>query len=182
MPNPPQVTIPHLASAKTQLRKHMRERLTNAQHSSDSACTALGDWLSARPALHTVAVYSALAGEVDLTRTILAHPALLWVYPKVTDHHLSFHRGPHLSPGAFGILEPDASSPEIPIREIDAFLCPGLAFTTSGHRLGRGRGFYDRVLALARPDSLKLGICFDFQLVPDTYSEPHDIPMDQVIC
>lgn len=159
----------------------MRERLRTAQPSSDSACAALADWLASHPALRTVAVYSALPGEVDLSKTLHAHPEFVWAYPKVTGDQLSFHAASHLAPGSFGILEPHADSPEIPIAEIDAFICPGLAFAANGDRLGRGRGFYDRMLAHARPDALKLGICFDFQLVPETFPEPHDIQMNQVI-
>lgn len=159
----------------------MRERLRDAPPSSDSACAALGGWLAAHPALHTVAGYSALPGEVDLSQTIQAHPDLVWVYPRVTGDHLSFHLGSNLTVGSFGILEPDANSPEIPIGDIDAFLCPGLGFTLDGDRLGRGCGFYDRTLARARSDAFRLGICFRSQLVPDTYSESHDIRMNEVI-
>ena len=159
----------------------MRETLRAAQPSSEPACAALSRWLAAHPALRTVAVYSPLAGEVDLSKTIHARADLAWVYPKITGHHLSFHPGGNLVPGPFGILEPDADAPEIPIREIDAFLCPGLAFDPRGGRLGRGRGFYDRMLAHSRPDALKLGICFPFQLIPDTFSEPHDVRMNEVV-
>jgi 5-formyltetrahydrofolate cyclo-ligase len=141
----------------------------------------LAKWLLARPALRTVAIYSALAGEVDLTALRHHHPQLNWVYPKVGGHHLTFHPGDRLQPGAHGILEPAEGSPEVPLDQIDAFFCPGLAFDKSGHRLGRGRGFYDRLLAQARPDALKIGVCFPFQIVPNTFPEPHDVIMDEVI-
>lgn len=159
----------------------MREMLRAAQPRSEQACAALGHWLAAHPDLRTLAVYSPLAAEVDLSKIIHTRPDLAWVYPKITGHHLSFHHGGNLVPGPFGILEPSADSLEIPICEIDAFLCPGLAFDAKGGRLGRGRGYYDRMLARARPDALKLGVCFPFQLVPDTFSELHDVPMDAVI-
>lgn len=159
----------------------MREMLRAEQLSSEQACAALDHWLAAHPDLRTVAAYSALAGEVDFSKIIHAWPDLAWVHPRISGHHLSFHHGENFVRGPFGILEPDADSLEIPICEIDAFLCPGLAFDAKGGRLGRGRGFYDRVLARARPDALKLGVCFHFQLVPDTFSEPHDVPMDAVI-
>ncbi len=159
----------------------MREKLRDVLPSSHRATAALIRWLAAHPTLRTVAAYSSLPGEVDLSEPILGRPDLFWVYPKITDDRLSFHHGRNLTRGSFGILEPHANTPEIPIGKIDAFLCPGLAFDPNGGRLGRGRGYYDRVLACARPDALKIGICFDFQLVPDTFSEPHDIPMDEVI-
>lgn len=160
----------------------MRRALRDFSGSSTPACAALEQWLLSHPGLRTIAVYSPLPGEVDLSAVILSRPDLKWIYPKVSGHHLTFHSGDDHRPGAFGILEPHHDSPEVPLQEIDAIICPGLAFDTNGGRLGRGRGFYDRLLAQARPDSLKIGIGFDFQLVPDTFPEPHDIPMDEVIC
>jgi len=159
----------------------MRRLLREHPHDSKSACEALHTWLLAHPDLFTVAVFSPLPGEVDLSATILRHPGIRWLYPKVIGHHLTFHSGEFLFPGAFDILEPHPDSPEIPVQEIDAFLCPGLAFDRNGGRLGRGRGFYDRVLANARADAFKIGICHPFQLVEDTFPEAHDIPMDAVI-
>ncbi len=159
----------------------MRRALREFDGRSVPACAALEKWLLSHPALRTIAIYSPLPGEADLSTVIRLHPDILWVYPKVSGHHLTFHSGNDHRPGAFGILEPHHESPEVPLQEIDAFICPGLAFDKSGGRLGRGRGFYDRLLAQTRPDALKIGICFEFQLVPDTFSEPHDIAMDDVL-
>ena len=159
----------------------MRRSLREYDGSSAPACAALEKWLLAHPALRTIAIYSPLPGEVDLAAVIRARPDLTWVYPKISGHHLTFHSGHSLQPGPFHLLEPAANSPEVPLQQIDAFICPGLAFDKSGGRLGRGRGFYDRLLAQARPGALKIGVCFEFQLVPNTYSEPHDIAMDAVL-
>lgn len=169
------------ATAKSALRKQMRQMLCAHGPEADGVSTMLDRWLAAHPERRTIAVYSPLPGEIDLSQTLLAHPDRRWVFPRVADHDLTFHTGGHLTPGAFGILEPAAGSPEVPVLEIDAFLCPGLAFDRRGGRLGRGRGFYDRLLARVRPDALKLGICHTFQIVADTFPEPHDIPMDGLI-
>jgi 5-formyltetrahydrofolate cyclo-ligase len=159
----------------------MRRLLRERQPASDQACAALQTWLLAHPALRTIAVYSPLPGEVDLSPVLTRLPEIDWVYPKIIGHHLTFHAGDRLLPGAHGILEPHADTPEIPLGKIDAFICPGLAFDPRGGRLGRGRGFYDRMLANARPDAIKLGVCFEIQWVADTFPEPHDILMDRVI-
>ena len=59
-------------------------------------------------------------------------------------------------------------------------LVPGMAFDAAGHRLGRGRGYYDRFLA-AHPYIYKIGVCFDFQKVPEVPVDEFDIPVDDVI-
>lgn len=179
------MAIPEPAPGKPQLRKHMRQLLCGLDPASDKANTALSQWLRDRPALRTIALYHPLAGEVDFTATYQNLPDLTWVYPKVSGEELSFHAikdlATELSAGAFGILEPTDGLPPIPIGAIDAFICPGLAFDPRGGRLGRGRGFYDRMLALARADALKVGACYAAQYVEDTHTEAHDVHMDHVI-
>ena len=165
----------------------MKMRQAMLAHSRDSGplCDAAFHWLADHSFLQVIAVFAALPGEPDLTELVASHPDRKWVYPKVVGEHLAFHvvedPAADLSPGAFGILEPVTGLPEIPIGEIDAFICPGLAFDAKGGRLGRGRGFYDRMLSMARPGAVRVGICFDHQLVPDTFPEAHDVMMDQVI-
>ncbi len=159
----------------------MRRTLTTLSTSSDAACAAMDTWLQTHPDLRTIAVYAALPGEVDLSEMIRRHPDRRWVYPKITGLDLTFHTGENLIPGPFQIFEPAPGSPTVPLPEIDAFLCPGLAFDHDGGRLGRGRGYYDRTLANARPDALKIGICFPCQIVPNTFPESHDIAMDEII-
>ena len=164
----------------------MRQSLRTMDAGSGVARTDLDQWLDQHSATQTIAVYSPLPGEVDLLPIIHRYPDRCWVYPKIRGLELTFHevKNPDtdLLPGAFRILEPRDELPEVPITHVDAFLCPGLAFDPNGGRLGRGRGFYDRILAKARPDAVKIGICFKEQMVSDTFSEPHDVRMDKVIC
>ena len=163
----------------------MRQHLRGLNESSQPVCDALSQWLGQHPGIKTIAVFSALPGEVNLLDFVARHPEITWVYPRVDGHTLLFHvitdPATELTPGSFGIMESSSSHPLIPEDEIDAFICPGLAFDQKGGRLGRGKGFYDRILANARPDALKIGVCFPSQVVPDTFSEPHDIHMDAVL-
>jgi 5-formyltetrahydrofolate cyclo-ligase len=85
-----------------------------------------------------------------------------------------------LSSGAFGILEPAAGSPLLAAAEVDLVLVPGLAFDVHGHRIGYGRAFYDHLLP-SMPRAFRVGVAYDFQLVPELPSEPHDIPMHCVV-
>ncbi len=84
--------------------------------------------------------------------------------------------------GAFDIEEPckelqKSSNPE----EIELFLVPGIAFGESGERLGRGKGFYDKLLN-SYPEAFKIGVSFDFQVFKEPIPQQnHDIRMDMLI-
>ncbi len=95
---------------------------------------------------------------------------------RVTD----FPRG--FAPGAFGILEPQPEIyPDVVLApEIDLTFVPGLAFDRAGHRLGYGKGYYDRLLAQS-PKCVKIGLGFSFQIVERLPSESHDIRLDGVV-
>ena len=64
---------------------------------------------------------------------------------------------------------------------IDLILVPGLAFSQDKHRLGRGGGFFDRLLAGRGEKAYKLAICFSFQVLEIVPVEGHDIVMDKVV-
>ena len=81
--------------------------------------------------------------------------------------------------GEFGIREPAAKCAEIPFSKFDLVLVPGVAFDLRGHRLGRGRGFYDRLLAEVR--GAKCGVAFDEQLTSEVPAETLDIPVDFIL-
>jgi 5-formyltetrahydrofolate cyclo-ligase len=81
--------------------------------------------------------------------------------------------------GQFGIREPSASCAEIPLKEIDLILVPGIAFDLHGRRLGRGKGFYDRLLEKVR--GLKIGVALDEQIAGKIPVEAHDVRMDFIL-
>lgn len=156
-----------------------------APQDSGAVRAAVCRWLAARPALQTVASYAPLAEEVDLLPLLAWDPGRRWVFPRVCGDHLALHEvrdaNNDLQQGAFAIREPSPALPVVPICDVDVFLCPGLAFDPIGGRLGRGRGYYDRMLAHARSGTLKVGICHPIQRVPDTFPQAHDVFMDVVI-
>jgi 5-formyltetrahydrofolate cyclo-ligase len=179
------VTIPN-STHKKQLRTAIRSLLRDAPAGSASVCDEVRKWLAERPGLRTVALYAALPEEVDLLPLLAWDPGRCWVFPRVSGPVLEFHqvRNPALDfviAPPLGLREPAFNLPLVPVTAVDVFLCPGLAFDARGGRLGRGRGYYDQTLAMARPDALKVGVCHRFQYVPEVFSEPHDMPMDLVI-
>ena len=84
-----------------------------------------------------------------------------------------------ISTGYFGIREPASNCPEIPLEKFDLILVPGVAFDWNGNRLGRGRGFYDRLLA--KTSGLKCGVGHDFQLIGKVPAEPHDAKVNFIV-
>ena len=75
---------------------------------------------------------------------------------------------------------PEDDPPPDPLT-IDVVIVPGTAFTTDGHRLGQGGGWYDRFLQTVRPDCVTIGVAFSPQIVAELPTEPHDVPVHIVI-
>ena len=130
-----------------------------------------------------VALYHALPGEVQTAAFIerwYQQKHLFLPLVAGDDLRLLRYSGPEsLQKGAFGIWEPKPNGEEAEKGRIDLIIVPGVAFDRQCHRLGRGRGFYDRLLSLM--DAQKVGICFDFQLVASVPVESFDRPMDHVV-
>ncbi len=80
--------------------------------------------------------------------------------------------------GSFNILEPVGENLS-DLSEIDLAIIPGMAFTCKGLRMGRGRGFYDRLLPQLK--CRKIGVCFDCQIVESLPLDPWDAPLDGVV-
>jgi len=105
------------------------------------------------------------------------------VLPVVTDHEnielRIFHNPSEMKYGAYNIMEPTGKVFDR-YEEIDVAVIPGMAFDNDCHRLGRGKGYYDRFLKKV-PSVYKIGICFNFQKVEHVPSSEHDVDMDEII-
>ena len=84
-----------------------------------------------------------------------------------------------LALGHCGIREPALACYTWPLNELDLVLVPALGLDPSGHRLGRGKGYYDRLLAVT--SGVKCGIVFDSQVQPAIPAEAHDIQLDCIL-
>ncbi len=133
----------------------------------------------------TLLLYSALQDEVPTQSLLdeLVAQGKTVLLPRVvsdTDMELRQYTGlQDLQVGAFGILEPTGKL-FTDYEKIDVAVVPGMAFDKEGHRLGRGKGYYDRFLRLL-PKTYKIGICFLWQLVDNVPTDEHDILMDQIM-
>ncbi len=170
--------------SKPALRRVLRASLPSAEAQAEQSMAireALRDWLAHRPE-KIIASFSAIPGEPSLLALIAAFPDKQWALPRIDGDSLVFHFATAAGlnghqPGLFGIREPAADSAVCLIETIGIFLCPGMAFTSCGKRLGRGKGYYDRTLPHAGGESLRVGVCFREQLHPELPVDPHDMPM-----
>lgn len=105
--------------------------------------------------------------------------------PRVEGEKLIFHRLASLAelkPGSHGAREPEADeATRISPTDATAVLVPGVAFDSCGARLGRGGGFYDRLLAHPHFAARRIAVCFACQLVERVPVETHDIEVDEIV-
>ena len=142
--------------------------------------------LEAHPAFRaaeTVLLYHSLPDEVDthafIRRWCTQKRILLPVVERDGLTLRDYRVNSELQTGQFGIMEP--SGPNfVDYASIDLAVVPGVAFDPQGHRLGRGKGYYDRLLPRLT-EAYKIGICFGYQLVNHVPAEAHDICMDEII-
>ena len=172
-------------TTKQELRQAIRRQ--KQMFSGDDASEALRQ-LRQHPRLinaDTLLLYSALQDEVPTQSLLdeLVAQGKTVLLPRVvsdTDMELRQYTGlQDLQVGAFGILEPTGKL-FTDYEKIDVAVVPGMAFDKEGHRLGRGKGYYDRFLRLL-PKTYKIGICFSWQLVDNVPTDEHDILMDQIM-
>lgn len=130
------------------------------------------------------AFYHAIPGEVqtkDFIEKWYREKKILLPLIVGNDLKLLHYQGKDsLQTGQFGILEPCPSCcPEVTEKEIDCIIVPGIAFDRRHNRMGRGKGYYDRLLnTVAAP---KIGLCFHFQLRDEVPVDTFDQPMDYIV-
>lgn len=199
---------------KQELRKEIRNR--KRQFSQDQlgelSLSAISK-LRKHPkvmAAHTLLLYYSLPDEVNTHEWIDELVAegkrvLLPVVVNDKDMVIREYTGKHdLAEGSFHIMEPIGKLfPEEKYPEIEVAIIPGMSFDDGGHRLGRGKGYYDRFLTKLRgmevdksgtevdksdtedknlgTEVYKIGVCFGFQKLQEIPFESHDILMNEVI-
>ncbi|HKS37456.1 MAG TPA: 5-formyltetrahydrofolate cyclo-ligase [Verrucomicrobiae bacterium] len=176
---------------KTALRRRIRDHLQSfsppeRRAASARACARLQQeevWCQSR----CVLLYSPLPDELDIEPLLaeaLAKGKAL-ALPRFDETQRAYSAcvvadlGRDLRKARFGVLEPDPACPAVPLNRLDFVAVPGVAFTLDGRRLGRGKGFYDRLLASV--GGIKCGVAFEQQIVSDLPVEPHDIRLDYIL-
>jgi len=174
------------ASDKAALRHRLRKTLSglDAEQKSVESSLILKKLSLHLPPNATCALFCATSREPDLCELFSLRPDLSLVFPRVVSPgKMAFYHTTclsSLSPGSFGIPEPDPCYPMAKADEIDVIVCPGLAFSPSGQRLGQGGGFYDRYIKKA-PQATTIGVGFSIQLLENIPTEEHDATMHLVV-
>jgi 5-formyltetrahydrofolate cyclo-ligase len=178
-----------IANTKQALRRAVlarRDGLTpSAREHASSAISRTALELSARFAPGPVSAFWPIRSEVD-TRPLLmglAERGFDVCLPKIAGDHLDFARwrpGARLCQGPFGLHEPGDEATQV---EPVTLLVPVCGFDRSGHRLGYGKGYYDRTLTriAARASILAIGIAFSVQEVDGVPAEPHDRRLNAIL-
>jgi len=171
---------------KADIRKEMLEkrqelplslRLLMEEQIKENVLMAIGN-------AKRIGIYCSTRGEVD-TYGLMEH--WFWdkdisIYvPKVTGETMDFFRissFKDLSMGRFGILKPQTDD-KINPDELEVIIVPIVAFDKNKHRIGFGKGYYDRYLK--QTSARKIGIAFSFQEVDEILVDPFDVDCDIVI-
>lgn len=107
--------------------------------------------------------------------------ALPWLVdlqtPMIFRQHTDPYEESDLAKGYFGLMQGSEDTPEV---VPDVLIMPLVAFTAMGHRLGQGGGFYDKWLG-AHPETIRFGLAWDMQEVPELPIESHDMHLTGVI-
>jgi 5-formyltetrahydrofolate cyclo-ligase len=175
-----------MALSKAELRIQMRDRLraTSAEQ-RDIWSAKIVERLMAEESWLTRGGVVALFGGIKTEPNIL--PLLPWLIQRGIKVAFFAINGDHLVPylvndetdfisSAMGVIEPKIDPAlEVKIEELGAVLVSGLAFgREDGSRLGRGKGYYDRVLGHPHFQGISIGINFSIQQIPAVPREPHD--------
>lgn len=174
-------------SLRAQLLARRRELSHDSWRSSSLAAQHNLLSLDEYTAAECVALYAPAHNETDTALIMLDafQAGKRVLYPAVCGHHMVFRhveRVEALQEGAFGILEPCPTGADHQADEADFIVVPGVAFDLTGHRIGYGKGFYDRFLQHPGRRAHLVGLCHDFQVVDGfVAADLHDIPMEFIV-
>jgi 5-formyltetrahydrofolate cyclo-ligase len=174
---------------KAELRSQMRARLEKISPAVRAVESIdFGERLKTQiPSAHTILFFAPMLDELDVWPVLELALAFgtncaLPFFDEEKKHYVArqlMNLKTDIVVGKFGLREPASTCAEIPLDKFDLILVPGMAFDLSGNRLGRGFGFYDRLLE--RAAGIKCGVAYDFQLLAKIPSEPHDAKVNFIL-
>ncbi len=178
------VTIAYMNKKSTRTRLlAARAAIPAEQVAADSASVRrhLAYWPSFQSA-RTVMAFLAFRNEISLQPLIDAHPEKIWLLPRtLPGGQLKVHlyQPENLLRHRFGMLEPAPDSPQIPLKQIELILVPGVGFDEQGGRLGFGGGYYDRLLS--QMNALRVGVAHTVSVIAQVPVDDYDCRMDWLV-
>lgn len=178
--------------SKSELRHRLRDTLAtmsdaDRHHKSLAACNLIAG-SPEFAAASVVMLYLTMANEVDTAplalrswqsgKTVVV-PKVSWDQRRMLPMEITSLHG-HVTTAGTGVREPVGGKP-VPVDLIDLAIVPGLGFTNSGHRIGRGMGFYDRFLAQSDFSGVSCGLAFEEQIVDSLPILDHDMPLAMLV-
>lgn len=131
-----------------------------------------------------IAIYYPTANEIDL-KELFEEKFKTWLLPKALGNSImtffEVENFDHLIPGRYGVMEPHSSSRFVKKSAIDLVITPALAYDKNKYRLGRGGGYYDKLLGELPEETTTIGICFKELVQEDLAFEEHDKAVDILI-
>ena len=152
------------------LRSNLNIQNENLKYTEDNI-SILNDLIKNK----IICVYIPLKSEIDINDKLFGYQKILTTYLDNKTLKICKYKKP-FKKNKLNVFEPETPSTE---SEVDVFLIPGLAFTVDGKRLGRGGGFYDKLLKIY-PNSLKIGLTSNDRILNDIPTEDHDIFINYV--
>ncbi|MCP3998194.1 MAG: 5-formyltetrahydrofolate cyclo-ligase [bacterium] len=175
------MTIPSPDAPKDTWRTWALQRRAtlNWEELSTAVAEGLGSWIPPDN-YQTVLVFLPLAEEINLEPLLSADSETRFVATRTPDRggDLSIHElGGPLEVHRLGFLQPHESARRVGPDEIDIALLPGLAFDLFGNRLGRGAGYFDRLLLATRQGVRLVGVVPSDLVVDELPVSAHDVPV-----
>ncbi len=171
--------------SKKEIRQTVRQLKNNLSEDEKSRAARqvlrLIEHITAFNRAKSILVYHSLPDELSTNDLIAEYSSKKLLFlPRVNGDDLDIlpYSPDMLEAGAFNIKEPTGDNIIDP-TEIDVVIVPGVAFDLNGNRVGRGKGYYDRLLA--RTNAITIGVGYDFQLFESFEVEPHDKVMDYIV-
>lgn len=187
-----------VSSTSGELKKQIREQAhanRNAQENKDELSRqivrdfmALPEYQAAKTVLFYLDVRSEVRTRHSLEDALASGKKIVVPYCVEGEVLELFHLEAldELSLGMYRILEPKPElralpAKQVPVEEIDLIMVPGVAFDRRGGRTGHGKGYYDKLLEHARPETPLVALAFECQMFPEIPMQDHDVFMDKVI-
>lgn len=186
------------ATPSSELKKQIREQAhanRNAQENKDELSKqivrkfmALPEYQAADVVLFYLDVRSEVRTRHSLEDALASGKKIIVPYCVEGEVLELFHLESmdELSVGMYRILEPKPElralpEKQVPVEKIDLIMVPGVAFDRRGGRTGHGKGYYDKLLEHARPETPLVALAFECQMFPEIPMQEHDVFMDRVI-